>query len=443
MATYVDLVVTNRSPYTPYDPSLNGLNGQLAQINVACNTHVDLRVTTTESCAAVRSCRLCDGLATQLLIDDCYAMGCACFGETVERRTACAGSNKERARLAYSCTNMGDRLVLPSHALVTMTVFDFDKGVNGEYAEELRLPSYAYVKAGLRPASDNAIKPTVLVEESDDGVLTLTATAHGDASNNPAEALSFTAEQAANGVQIFFRATRGFVDATFTVASSLDGCTGRNLLFAGDSALCAPPPPRPPSLPSPPSLPPLLPPLQPPSPQSVPPPTSPPPSSPPFPPNNSPYPPSPLSPSSPAASLSPLFSRKPPPPPRTSLLPQPPLSPIEGNKRFQSQTGGGTDMKVGVGVSVVALLLLLLLCLLLWLRMRRKKAAGALTVTAVAVDAVSSSIPASADPIQRRNKKTSVFGMRLSAFSKVAIPPPPSEAPPPLYQESALSTEHI
>ena len=100
-------------------------------------------------------------------------------------------------------------------------------------------------------------------------------------------------------------------------------------------------------------------------------------------------------------------------------------------------------MKVGVGVSVVALLLLLLLCLLLWLRMRRKKAAGALTVTAVAVDAVSSSIPASADPIQRRDKKTSVFGMRLSAFSKVAIPPPPSEAPPPLYQESALSTEHI
>ena len=42
----IDLLVTNRSTYTPFDPSLNGLatGGKLVQINVACNTDVDLRV---------------------------------------------------------------------------------------------------------------------------------------------------------------------------------------------------------------------------------------------------------------------------------------------------------------------------------------------------------------------------------------------------------------
>ena len=43
---YFDLLVTNRSEYTPYDSSLNQLQGHFAQINLACNNQVDLRVTT-------------------------------------------------------------------------------------------------------------------------------------------------------------------------------------------------------------------------------------------------------------------------------------------------------------------------------------------------------------------------------------------------------------
>ena len=45
----LDLVLTNRSEYAPYDSSLNVLNGKFAQINLACNREVLLRVTITQS----------------------------------------------------------------------------------------------------------------------------------------------------------------------------------------------------------------------------------------------------------------------------------------------------------------------------------------------------------------------------------------------------------
>jgi len=56
-------------------------------------------------------------------------------------------------------------------------------------------------------------------------------------------------------VQFFFRSQYGYVEAEYAVLSSTAGCTGRNLLFAGDSALCTPPP-LPPVLPPPPLPPP-------------------------------------------------------------------------------------------------------------------------------------------------------------------------------------------
>ena len=254
----IDLVVTNLSPYTPFDPSLNGLatGGKLAQINVACNTHVNLRVTTTESCSTKQSCKICDGLATQPLIDDCYFQECSCYGVTVNQQTLCSGTNKESARLTYSCTNIHKALILPSEALVTITVFDFDRGPNGEYDEVLYFPFLDYERTPLRPTSDSLLTPQVLVQRNvvvdNDG--RFTATANGDTTDNPTDPFTLSNDQAAKGVQIFFKATQGYVDATFTVTSSLVGCTGRNLLFAGDSALCAPPPP-----PAPPPVPPSTP----------------------------------------------------------------------------------------------------------------------------------------------------------------------------------------
>ena len=71
------------------------------------------------------------------------------------------------------------------------------------------------------------------------------ATATGTASDNPTDPQTLTDAQASKGVQLFFRSQNGYVDAAFAVTSSTVGCTGRNLLFAGDSALCAPPPPSP------------------------------------------------------------------------------------------------------------------------------------------------------------------------------------------------------
>ena len=51
VARYLDLEVTALDAYTPYDVSLNGLSGQFARINLACNNAVQLRVTTVASCA--------------------------------------------------------------------------------------------------------------------------------------------------------------------------------------------------------------------------------------------------------------------------------------------------------------------------------------------------------------------------------------------------------
>ena len=41
---YFDLLLTNRSAYSPYDASLNTISGSFARINVAADTEVDQRV---------------------------------------------------------------------------------------------------------------------------------------------------------------------------------------------------------------------------------------------------------------------------------------------------------------------------------------------------------------------------------------------------------------
>ena len=143
-AINIDLLLTNRSRYTPHDASLNRLNGYFAQVNVRCNTFVQLRVTTVLSCSSGQSCKLCDELSSASLIAGCYAAGCSCFGTTVSSESACSGSSKEAHRASYSCAIMNQNIVLPGGAMVAMTVYDFDTGPSGGYAESLTVPSFDY-----------------------------------------------------------------------------------------------------------------------------------------------------------------------------------------------------------------------------------------------------------------------------------------------------------
>ena len=196
---------------------------------------------------------------------------------------------------------MNTPFVLPSTSLVGMTVYDLDTGPYGEYTEQLIATDYKYFVTPIKPASDAGLPSTVHVDRASG---TFTATAIGTSFDNPTDPSRLTYAQAQRAVQLFYSPVRGFIEATFVVTHNgatgrrlQSGVAGRNLLFAGDSTLCNPPPPMPPSPPVPPSPPPPAPPSPPPSPPppSPPPPESPPPSAPPpiTPPPSSPMPQSP------------------------------------------------------------------------------------------------------------------------------------------------------
>ena len=276
----VDLEVTAMSEYTPQNASLNGLVGSLARINLACNHHVNLRVQTVTSCATLQSCKACLNLSPAAR-STCFSTGCSCYGETVYNEAACTGQNARTHQVNYACTQMNSPLSLPQGSLVTVSVLDFDTGERGDYLEQLTVPTYAYFKTPLRPVSDNAIRSTVYVNER---TRTFTSTAPSSNERNGVINLNRLLDsEASRGVQFFFEAEQGYIDATFRVSPSGGwDCTGtgRDLLFSGDSSLCAPPPPPPFEPPSVPPWPPSLPPPSPPSP----PPPFPPPSPSPFPP---------------------------------------------------------------------------------------------------------------------------------------------------------------
>ena len=257
------------SEYTPQNASLNGLVGSLARINLACSHHVHLRVQTVASCATLQSCKACLTLSPKAR-STCFSTGCSCYGETVYNEAACTGQNTRTHQLNYSCTQMNSPLRLPQGSLVTMSVLDFDTGEHGEFIEQLTVPTYAYYKAPLRPVSDNVIRSTVYVNEK---TRTFTSTApSSNERNGVIDVNRLLDSEASRGVQFFVEVEQGYIDATFRVSPSGGwDCagTGRDLLFSGDSSLCAPPPPPPFE---PPSVPPWPPSPPPPSPLSPPPP---------------------------------------------------------------------------------------------------------------------------------------------------------------------------
>ena len=209
-AQYLDLLVSNHSSYTPHDASLNVLNGQFANINLACNHEVTLRATTMMSCATASSCKLCDAM-TAASRGICYRSGCSCFGTTVYAETDCTGDDKDAYRRVYSCPALNNQLRLPGETMVTMTVFDFDTGPAGDYVEEFDAPGYAYYKTPLRPASDNAITSSISVDPSTGS---FRATEPGDVSDNPTDPRDLTDAQASKGLQLFFRAQRGYIEGS-------------------------------------------------------------------------------------------------------------------------------------------------------------------------------------------------------------------------------------
>jgi len=300
---HFDIELTNRSSYTPDDATLNGFaNGKFCQVNLACDKSVLLRATLLRSCSTAPSCRMCaeSGYSTADRIA-CYATGCSCYGTTVYSEADCSGSDAETAKKSYSCSARDEVLVLPREAIASLTAYDLDTDPDGEYLEQLTVPGYEYFKKPLRASSGNDIVSTVFVNAETNTFTGTAAGSRSDLDELPTDPKTLTDEQATKGVQFFFRPQNGYIEATFTVSHRGYGsCNGRNLLFAGDSALCAPPPPMPPlppPLPPPPAAPVPSPPPPLPPPPSPPPPHPPPLNPPPLP--NVPPPPTPEPPSTP------------------------------------------------------------------------------------------------------------------------------------------------
>ena len=343
-AIHFDIELSAETSYTANNASLNGFkNGRFAQVNLQAGTSVRLRATLRQSCASATSCRVCEesGYDTSGRIA-CYAAGCSCMGNTVYSYADCSAAKLAEARASYSCSGMATPLILPGSAMASMTVFDLDSDSSGNYVEQLNVPAYVYYKKPLRAASGNVTSSSVVVDER---TRTFTGTALSTADDSddlPTNPLSLSDDQASRGVQFFFRPQLGYIEATFTVAYTGSGAgLGRNLLFAGDSALCAPPPPAPglplpaastaatchsatltsstnaaPAMPPPPVPPPPSPPPPIPPPPTPPPPTPPPPTPPLLHPS-APATPPPPSPPPPAFPRTPpgMWPQAPPPPP--------------------------------------------------------------------------------------------------------------------------------
>ena len=207
--TYFDLLVTNQSAYAPYNSSENRLIGQFAQINLACNNAVIMRVTTIFSCATAPSCRLCDSGDANLRTS-CYSAGCACLGATVYNWHDCQGAGWAAHERAYNCSALNAAVILPHGSLITMSVLDFDTGPNGDYMEQLIVPDYAYFRTPLRASSGASFHLSTIAVNTT--ARSFSSTARGDSWNNPTDPQAISDVAAVRGVQFFFRAQLGHAD---------------------------------------------------------------------------------------------------------------------------------------------------------------------------------------------------------------------------------------
>ena len=240
--TRFDLELTTTSTgYTPFDGALNGFDGCLARLSLDCNSAVDLRVTMVRSCASYQSCNACEDVSryptpeSQII---CYASGCSCYGKAVWSKPSCLGTKRQEAKDEYftKCeTDHSEVIVLPREALVSMTIFDFDTGADGQAGEQLTVPVFAQKVIGLRRSENKLI-------HFNEATNTFTAIAPQSQDGPPTNLQEITSDQAARSVQLFFTPEVGYIDATFKATRTSGICEGSTLYFAGDSSLCAPPP---------------------------------------------------------------------------------------------------------------------------------------------------------------------------------------------------------
>ena len=109
----LDLQVSNQSGYVPSNSSRHDLvNGKFAQVTLACNTAVKLRVTVLESCTQGGSCVSCrDPSLSSAERTQCFAAGCDCYGQTVYNEVSCSGETMEVAKAGYGCAQMDQTIV--------------------------------------------------------------------------------------------------------------------------------------------------------------------------------------------------------------------------------------------------------------------------------------------------------------------------------------------
>ena len=208
-----DIELSAQSSYLPFNVNLNGFrNGCFAQVNLNCNTHVDLRATIKKSCSSRPSCRLC----TESGFDpiqriSCFAQGCSCYGTTVSLEGDCTGTNLDTAKAAYDCTQMNQTLVFPAGAMATMTAYDLDTDANGHYTEQLTVQNFMQAITPLRGSITGNEYPTIprtIFENRMQGMFTGSAV---DLPNDiPTSPTQLTDDQASKGVQFYFQPENGF-----------------------------------------------------------------------------------------------------------------------------------------------------------------------------------------------------------------------------------------
>ena len=91
--------------------------------------------------------------------------------------------------------------------MIAVTIHTLDR--TADLVERVEVENVAYFKTPLRPVSNNAVNAT-LIESQIGAVTSFTATAFG--SSIPTDPTVLTDAQAATGVELFFRPTRGYVE---------------------------------------------------------------------------------------------------------------------------------------------------------------------------------------------------------------------------------------
>ena len=178
-----------------------------------------MRAQTFLSCDLGPSCETCASITSAFDQTTCYAAGCYCFGKQVYNRGSCVGNAFDTLRAFYGCPQSNTPVVLDDNDptgsnLLAITAHDLDR--SSTLVEKLEVDDFAYTKTPLRPISDNPISST-LTEVRNGTSTTFTATATEVTGDDPTDPKVLTDLQAAKGVEVFFRPTRGFAETTLSV----------------------------------------------------------------------------------------------------------------------------------------------------------------------------------------------------------------------------------